>query len=104
LEPLNGAKDVSPALSEVKVTFNMPMGGGMSWCTVGDSDEDFPKDVPGKKIYWTPDRKTCVMPVTLKPGTTYRISLNAAEYKNFQSEGGVPLVPVIYTFKTGGQP
>lgn len=104
LEPLNGAKDVSPGVSEVKVTFNMPMGGGMSWCTVGDTDEDFPPGVPGKKIYWTPDRKTCVMPVTLKPGTTYRISLNAAEYKNFQSEGGVPLVPVVYTFKTGGQP
>ncbi len=34
---------------------------------------------------------------------TYRLSLNAAEFKNFQSEAGVPLEPVAYTFKTSGK-
>jgi hypothetical protein len=28
------------------------------------------------------------------------LSLNAPEFKNFQSAGGVPLEPVEYTFKT----
>jgi hypothetical protein len=41
-----------------------------------------------------------VLPVELKPGMTYKIGLDAPSYKNFQSDGGVPLVPVGYTFST----
>ena len=98
-DPPNGAQDVSPSLTELRVTFNVPMGGGCSWCTVSD-EADFPGVVEGKHAYWTPNKKTDVLPVKLKPGTTYQISLNAPEYKNFQSAAGVPLEPVIYTFKT----
>ncbi|HEX4120193.1 MAG TPA: M56 family metallopeptidase [Verrucomicrobiae bacterium] len=99
-DPPNGAKDVSTATSELRVTFNVTMGRGMSWCMTGDTDHDFPKTPEGAKSYWTADRQTCVLPVELKPGTTYRISLNAADYINFQSVTGVPLKPVIYTFRT----
>jgi beta-lactamase regulating signal transducer with metallopeptidase domain len=103
-KPPNGARDVSTTVTELRVTFNVPMGGGCSWCTVGDSDSDFPKGVAGKNIYWTEDKKTCVLPVDLKPGMTYRLSLNAPDYKNFQSDAGVPLEPVIYTFRTSVTP
>jgi beta-lactamase regulating signal transducer with metallopeptidase domain len=99
-DPYNGAQNVSPAITEVRVSFNMPMGGGMSWCTVSDDGADFPKGRDGTRAYWTEDKKTCVLPVELKPGMTYRISLNAPGYNNFQSAGGVPLEPVQYTFTT----
>ncbi|HZR19169.1 MAG TPA: M56 family metallopeptidase [Verrucomicrobiae bacterium] len=104
LEPDNGAQNVSPEIEEVRVTFNVPMGGGFSWCTAGDDDSDFPKGREGKRAHWTEDKKCCVLPVTLKPGMTYRLSLNAEGYKNFQSVGGVPLEPVAYTFTTSGKP
>jgi hypothetical protein len=103
-EPDNGAQNVSPAIAELRVTFSVPMGGGCSWCTAGDDDHDFPKGPEGKHYYWTEDQKTCVLPVDLKPGMTYLLSLNDAAYKNFQSAAGVPLVPVAYTFKTGDKP
>ena len=99
-DPYHGAQNVSPAVTEVRVTFDVPMGGGMSWCTVSDDGTDFPKGPKGKRTYWTEDKLTCVLPVELQPGMTYRISLNAPEYKNFQSAGGVPLEPAEYTFKT----
>ena len=101
-DPTNGAQNVSPAVTELRVTFNVPMGGGFSWCTVSDDGTDYPKGPKGKRPHWTEDRKTCVLPVELKPGMTYRLSLNAPEFKNFQSAGGVPLEPVEYTFTTTG--
>jgi hypothetical protein len=100
LDPFNGAQNVSPAVTELRVTFSVPMGGGCSWCTVSDDGADYPKGPEGKRVYWTEDKMTCVLPVELKPGMTYRLSLNAPEFKNFQSAGGVPLEPVDYTFKT----
>jgi beta-lactamase regulating signal transducer with metallopeptidase domain len=102
-DPDNGAQNISPTVTELRVTFTVPMGGGCSWCTAGDDDHDFPKGVEGKQSYWTEDKKICVLPVELKPGMTYRLSLNAPEYKNFQSEADVPLEPVQYTFKTSGK-
>ena len=102
--PENGANGVDPAVAEVRVTFDLPMGGGFSWCTAGDDDHDFPKGRAGQQISWTDDKKTCVMPVALQPGTVYRISLNAAQFKNFQSDAGVPLEPVMYSFATSGTP
>ncbi|EEF58906.1 M56 family metallopeptidase [Pedosphaera parvula] len=104
IEPSNKAQNVSPTLTEVRVTFDVPMGGGCSWCTVSDDGADFPKAPEGKNFYWTKDKKTCVLPVELKPGKTYRLSLNDADNKNFQSAAGVPLEPVACTFKTSDKP
>jgi bla regulator protein BlaR1 len=98
--PSDGDQNVASDLTEVRVTFNVPMGGGCSWCTVGDDDSDFPKARGGKKFYWTDDKRTCVLSVTLESGKAYRLSINTPEYKNFQSEAGVPCEPVKYSFKT----
>jgi len=103
-EPDNGAQNVSPAVTELRVTFSVPMGGGMSWCTAGDDDHDYPYGPEGKRAYWTEDKMTCVAPVQLKPGKTYRVKLNDTGYNNFGSEAGVPLEPVSYTFKTSDKP
>jgi beta-lactamase regulating signal transducer with metallopeptidase domain len=101
LEPPNGAQDVSPKLKELRATFDVPMGDGMSWCG-GDGPLPFPKGLEGKQPHWTKDGKTCVLPVQLSPGVEYELWLNAGAYNNFQSVGGIPLEPMRYTFKTKG--
>jgi hypothetical protein len=101
LDPPNGARDVSPAMKELRVTFNVPMGEGFSWTGGGPK---FPTSPDGKKPYWSKDGKTCVLPVELKPGSEYELGLNSPSYKGFQSDEGVPLKPVSYTFKTSDKP
>jgi beta-lactamase regulating signal transducer with metallopeptidase domain len=97
--PPNGAADVSPALTELRITFDVPMGGGFSWTGGGPN---FPTIPEGQRPYWTPDKKTAVLPVQLKPGWKYQLGLNSFSHKNFQSEGGIPLEPVGYSFATAG--
>ncbi len=97
LNPKNGAQDVDPKLTEIRVTFNVEMGEGCSWTGGGP---DFPKIPEGKKVSWTDDHKTCVLPVELELSKNYRLGLNSPSHKNFQSTGGVPLDPVSYTFRT----
>ncbi|MGP8198543.1 MAG: M56 family metallopeptidase [Limisphaerales bacterium] len=101
LSPPNGARDVSPATTELRVTFNVPMGDGMSWCGAGPN---FPIIPQKERAYWTDGGKTCVLPVELKPGWEYGLRLNSPSYKGFQSDEGVPLTPVDYTFKTSDKP
>lgn len=92
-EPKIGAKDVDPELSELKVTFDLPMGGGMS----------FTGEVPaasGAKPVWSKDRRTITLPIKLEPGQAYQFGLNSPRHVNFQSEAGVPLEPVAFEFST----
>lgn len=98
--PPNDAQDVSPGLTELRVTFNVPMGAGFSWC--GDGPQ-FPKIQEGKRPTWIDGGKTCVLPVKLESGVEYEIGLNSESHKNFKSADGVPLEPVLYTFKTSGK-
>lgn len=97
MEPANGATDVDPALAELRVTFDMPMGEGFSWCGSGP---EYPETVLGGPLHWSEGRKTCTLLVRLQPGHSYRLSLNSLSSNNFQSEAGVPLEPVVWTFKT----
>jgi RNA polymerase sigma-70 factor (ECF subfamily) len=99
LEPNNGAMNVDPKTTELKVTFNMPMNSGMSWTGGGPS---FPKLAEGKKPSWSADGLTCTLPVVLEPGHDYQLGLNSVSHKNFQSKAGVPLEPVTYRFRTAG--
>ena len=97
MTPANGARDADPGLTELRVTFNMPMAGGFSWTGGG---EHFPTVPPGQRPHWTADRKTCVLPVQLKPDWEYYLGLNSPSFKNFRSAEGVPLNPVSYSFRT----
>jgi len=99
-DPPNGATDVDPSITELKVTFSMPMGGGFSWTGGGPS---YPPGREGQGPYWTRGGLMCVRPVALEPGKTYRLGLNSPSHVNFQSEGGIPLDPVVYTFTTRDQ-
>ncbi len=97
VNPLHGATDVDPGLTQITITFNVPMGGGFSWTGGGPG---FPKRPEGKQVYWTEDKKTCVMPVELAPNWEYTIGLNSEFHNNFQSAAGVALEPHILSFRT----
>jgi bla regulator protein BlaR1 len=97
LIPRHGAKDVDPNLAELRVSFNVPMAEGFSW--VGGGPE-FPEIPNGKKPFWTEDHKTCVLPVALKPNSSYHLGLNSVSHQNFRSAGGIPLDPMPYAFST----
>jgi RNA polymerase sigma-70 factor (ECF subfamily) len=95
--PDNGAADVDPETKALRVSFNMPMGAGMSWTGGG---ANFPEAVAGQKPKWSGDGKTCILPVKLKPDHDYEIGLNSLQHINFQSKWGVPLKPVEFKFWT----
>jgi hypothetical protein len=102
IEPKDGADDVDPAVNAIRVTFNMPMGDGMSWTGAG---EKYPEIRPGVMARWSADGLTCVLPVALEPGHDYELGLNNLHQNNFQSQWGVPLELVVYKFRTrGGAP
>lgn len=97
LTPKNRATDVDPNLTEIRVTFNEPMGEGFSWTGSGP---EFPPSPEGKHPYWTDDHKTCALPVQLQPGHTYSLGLNSPSHRNFQSADGIPLDPIRFSFTT----
>lgn len=97
LEPADGALNVDSSIQSISVTFDIKMGTGMSWTKAGAA---FPKSPPGTTPVWSEDGKTCTFPVALNAGHQYQLGLNNTHHNNFQSEWGVPLDPVSYSFKT----
>ena len=100
--PENKAKNVDPNITQVYVTFDIPMGSGRAWAqrsnqTALDFDEE-------QQLFWTADRRTCVAPVKLKANKTYEILMNTPPFIGFASEAGVPSKQLIFTFKTGPGP
>ena len=97
LSPANGATDVDPSLAELRVVFDRPMRPSFSWCGGGPS---FPVIPEGKKPYWLPDGRTCVLPVQLEAGHTYQLYLNTERFTGFIAQSGEPLAPTPYSFTT----
>ena len=95
MNPANGATGVSPAVTELRVTFNQEMGGGFSWTGGGPR---YPETTDRPR--WEAGGKVCVLPVRLKPGWRYALGLNSPSHKNFSNKMGVPLMPMTYTFET----
>jgi hypothetical protein len=98
LTPANGAKGVSPSITELRVTFDREMAGGFSWTGSGPN---YPEGQGAAR--WLPDKKTCVKPVTLKPNWKYQFGLNAPSFRDFRSAKGMPLRPTPVTFTTGAK-
>ncbi len=96
--PADGDVEVDAAgVAELIVVFDRPMStGGFSFCGGGPA---FPPVTDGKRPYWK-DSKTCVLPVTLEPGRSYRLSLNCPAATNFRSGKGVALRPAPWQFAT----
>ncbi|MCX5771128.1 MAG: Ig-like domain-containing protein [Candidatus Hydrogenedentes bacterium] len=98
LEPANGATNVTSGATQAVVTFDQPMGGGMSFTTRGGPDK-FP-EMTGKPV-WSADKKTITATMQLGPNRQYVIGVNSPNHANFKNEQGVALVPVIWEFTTG---
>lgn len=96
--PARGAKDVDPGTKEITVTFDQDMDSGMSWTGGGP---EFPKIPAGKKGYWR-DKRTCVLPVKLEPGHSYRVGINSPSYRNFRSAAGTAALTTSIWFSTSG--
>jgi hypothetical protein len=95
--PESGAKNVDPALTEIRVTFSKEMMD-QSWSLVQIAPENFPELV-GEPRYLN-DKKTCVLNVRLEPGKTYIIWLNTQRYTNFKDIEGRPAHPYLLMFET----
>jgi RNA polymerase sigma-70 factor (ECF subfamily) len=97
--PAAGADDVDPATTEIRVTFSKDMAdGSWSWSTASAASTI---DITAKPHYEA-DKRTCVAPVKLKPGTTYATWLNSGKFHGFQDTDGRPAMPYLLVFKTKG--
>ncbi|MCP3981136.1 MAG: hypothetical protein GY716_17700 [bacterium] len=96
--PENGAKGVDPGLREVRVVFDTPMGEDYSFM---EGAGRFP-ELSGK-VLWADDR-TCVLAVSLQPGTEYFVGINTGSGEGFKSVDGTPAAGYELRFKTSGKP
>lgn len=94
--PANGATEVDPALTEIKIVFDRPMRD-QAWSVVGGGPH-FPELI-GKPAY-DAARQVLTLPVRLKPNWSYEFWLNRGQFDSFQSEDGHRLAPVPVTFRT----
>jgi hypothetical protein len=94
--PANGAKDIDPGLTGIRVTFDRPMQDG-SWSLVGGGPHC--PETTGRPNYDS-KRTTWTVPVKLKPEWRYEFHLNRGQYDSFRSVDGVPLDSVHVTFTT----
>ena len=90
---------VNPNLTEISVTFDQPMMN-LSWSWVGGG-EHFP-ETTGEPHY-DKERKTCTLPVKLKPGHWYFVGINSEKYVYFQTEKHIPAKPYVILFATADE-
>lgn len=95
--PESGAADVDPSISEIRVTFDNEMMDH-SWSWVQIATENFPELIGTPR--YLEDKRTCVVNVKLKPGTTYIIWLNTQKFRNFKDKDGNPAAPYLLMFET----
>jgi hypothetical protein len=98
IEPANGATEVDPSTSAIRITFDRPMQDD-SWSVTGSAPQLPPAD--GKPSY-DAAHKVFTMPVKLEPGKTYRFGLNGPNQSGFKSEEGMALPAQVVTFTTKG--
>lgn len=97
--PADGST-IEPGRINAKITFDQPMGTGMSLVTLGDSGT-FP-EINGKPA-WSDDGKSLEMAFVLEPNRRYALGVNSAHHINFTNDHGVPAAPVAWNFQTGSQ-
>jgi len=98
--PQAGEVGVDPSLREVSVTFSKDMLTEQMWSWAMNDRKTFP-DIDADKIHFLKDRRTCVLPVKLKPEKTYVIWVNSQKYNAFRDTENNPAVPYLLVFQTG---
>ncbi len=95
MSPAPGARTDS-SVTEIRVWFDRPMKRG-SW-SVMKTDRPFPK-VAGRPSF-EEDGRCFVLPVRLRPETSYELWFNRGRALGFRSAEGAPLRPVRLRFRT----
>ena len=98
--PRAGDVNVDPSLKEVRVTFSKDMMTKQMWSWAMNSRETFP-EINADRIHYLKDRRTCVLPVKLKPGKTYIIWINSQKFNAFRDTRNNPASPYLLVFQTG---
>ena len=97
--PQSGTRNVDPSLKEVRVVFSKDMMTEQMWSWCYQTPETFP-EIDKNRIHYLKDKRTCVLPVKLKPGKTYVIWINTEKFKNFRDIQNNPAVPYLLVFET----
>jgi len=100
LDPSNGATEVDPAVTELRVVFDRPMAEGWSW--VREDGATFP--VMAGKAGQRNERTEAYLPVALEPGREYVVWLNSESHLDFRDPQGNPLPPLRWSFRTRATP
>jgi hypothetical protein len=95
--PEAGARNIDPALTELRVTFSKPMREG-SWSWTAWGEENFPEKTGQPK--YLEDGCTCVLPVRLQPRHVYAVWLNSEQHHDFKDRAGQSAVPYLLIFET----
>lgn len=98
--PTCGETKVSATTKEIKVTFSKDMLTKQMWSWCMLSPDTFPEITDLKSIKYLADKRTCVLPVKLKPGQTYVIWINTQKETAFRDTKGNPAIPYLLVFKT----
>lgn len=98
--PVCGDTEVSADTKEIKVTFSKDMQTRQMWSWCMQSPETFPQVTDQKGIKFLDDKRTCILPVKLKPGKTYVIWINTQKQNAFRDTKGNAAVPYLLVFKT----
>ena len=86
-------KQIEVTFSKDKMTKQM-----LSWCM--HSQDTFPEITDQKGVKYLQDKRTCILPVNLKPGKTYVIWINTQKNNAFRDTRGNSAVPYLLVFKT----
>jgi RNA polymerase sigma-70 factor (ECF subfamily) len=96
--PAAGDTKVDAATTkEIRVTFSKDMADE-SWSWSQISKESYPETTG--KAHYDQDKRTCILPVKLKPGKTYVIWLNPPRFQGFRDADGRPAVFYPLVFET----
>jgi len=100
--PQAGDTEVDPSLKEITVTFSKDMMTKEMWSWCSQSPETFP-EIDKTKIRYQGDKRTCVLPVKLKAGTTYIIWINTQNFNYFKDIENNSAVPYLLVFQTASK-
>jgi len=98
--PACGDTTVPATTKQIEVTFSKDMMTKQMWSWCMHSQDTFPEITDQKGVKYLQDKRTCILPVNLKPGKTYVIWINTQKNNAFRDTRGNSAVPYLLVFKT----
>lgn len=99
--PPNGAKDVDASITQFQARFSDAVSTG--GCSFVNTQYGEPVKSTGAPTYSNGDT-VCTLPITLRPGVKYSVSINGDRFTNFRSaSSGEPVTPYPVVFTTAAK-